>query len=109
MSQISGLEVKEINASALTGSYQNLGSVTGNPVYSGEIVNDSDVDIYISIDGSTDNIKVAADKSTPLNFYSRHNTLLQGAYIFKKGQQLQIKSATSSGSGTVYANLLTTR
>jgi len=109
MTLLSGFELKEFDSASLTGAYQNLGSVLANPAYSVYINNKSNVDVYISTDGSTDDIRVATGKELPLTYFSRHNTLLKGSCIFKKGQQLHIKQVTGAGAGDIIVNILTKR
>lgn len=91
MTLLSGFELKEFNSGSLTGAYQNLGSALANPAYYAHIYNNSSEDIYISTDGSTNDIMVLSGQILPLTFYSRHNTLIRGSCLFPKGQQLYIK------------------
>lgn len=108
MSLASGLELKEFNAASLTGSYQNLGTAILNPAYSMVLSNESDVGVYISLNGSTNDIRLSAGQILPLTAYSKHNNLLQGSYICKSGVQLQIKQVTGAGTGVIIVNILTT-
>lgn len=107
MSLVSGYELKEFNSASLTGSYQNLGAALSNAAYYGVIFNSSNVAVYISSDGTTDEIRVPAGGTLPLTYFSRHNTLTKAACIFKKGTQLQIKQVTAAGTGFICVNLMT--
>lgn len=109
MSILSGLELKEFNSASLTGSYQNFGSALSNPCYYAYFVNESDVDAYITRDGSTDQIRLPSSSQVPMTFFSWHNNYVKGSYLFSKGTQLQIKQVTASGTGAIFVNLLTTR
>lgn len=107
MSLNSDLELKEFNAASLTGSYQTFGAATSNPSYYAYFFNASDVDVYISRDGSTNDLRIPANSSLPLTYFSRHNTLTKGSSIFKKGTQLYVKQVTAAGTGTIIANIVT--
>lgn len=109
MSLVTAFELKEFDSAGLTGAYQNLGSALSNPCYYAFIVNDSDVDVYISTDGSTDEIRVPAGLGMPLTYLSRHNSLIQASVIFAKGTQISIKQVTAAGTGYITLNLLTSR
>ena len=109
MSLVTGFELKEFDSANLTGSYQNLGTALSNPCYYAYIINDSNVDVYISTDASTDEIRVPAGLGLPLTYLSRHNSLIQASVIFAKGAQLSIKQVTAAGTGFITVNILSTR
>lgn len=109
MSLLAGLELKEFNAASLSGSFQNLGSTLDNPAYQVVFSNESNVGVYITTDGSTNQIRLSAGQILSLSYYSRHNTYTEAAYVLEKGTQLQIKQVTGSGTGAIIVNVLTTR
>jgi hypothetical protein len=109
MALFAGLELKVFNAASLSGSFQNLGAVLANPCYQAVLSNESDVGVIITTDGSTSQIQLSPGQILPLSYYSRHNTLTEGAYVLKKGTQLQIKQVTAAGTGSIIVNILTTR
>lgn len=109
MSIISGKELKEFNAASLSGTYQNFGSALSSPCYYAYFVNKSDVDAYITSDGSSNQIRLPSNSTVPMTFFSWHNHYIKGSSLFAKGAQLQIKQVTAPGTGTIFVNLLTTR
>lgn len=109
MALFAGLELKEFNAASLTGSFQNFGTALSNPCYYIVISNESDVGVYISIDGTNNTIRLSPGQILPLTYFSRHNAYTEGAYVLKKGTQLSIKQVTAAGTGAIIANILTTR
>lgn len=109
MALAAGFELKEFNAASLTGSFQNLGTALLNPCYDAVLSNESDVGVYISIDGTTNIIRLSPGQILPLKNYSRHFDNTEAAYLFKKGTQLQIKQVTAAGTGAIIVNILTTR
>ena len=108
MSLLTQFELKEFDSATLTGAFQNFGSALSNPAYYAYITNDSDVDVYLTTDGSTNELRIVSGTSVPLTFFSRHNTLVKGSAIFSKGLQIQIKQVTGVGTGFISANILTT-
>lgn len=100
-------ELKEFNSASLTGSFQNFGSALSRPCYECEITNDSDVDVYISTDGSTNELRIAAATTLDMSGSTRYNTQTEGVILFKQGTQLQIRQVTAAGTGAIFANILT--
>lgn len=109
MTQVSGIELKEFDAASLTGAYQNFGSTLTNSAYYAYITNGSDVDVYLTTDGSTNQLRIHSGASVPLPYFSRHNTLTRASSVFPNGVQIQIKQVTAAGTGFISANILTTR
>jgi|GEM_PF-5920409 len=109
MALFAGFELKEFNAASLTGSFQNFGTALANPCYDAVISNESDVGVYISIDGINNIIRLSPGQILDLKNYSRHFDNTKAAYVFKKGVQLSIKQVTAAGTGAIIANILTTR
>lgn len=109
MALFAGLELKEFNAASLTGAYQDLGSVLSNPCYRAVISNESDVGVYVTSDGTTDQIRLSPGQILVLTFNSKHNNYNEGSYVFKKGTQLEIKQVTAPGTGAIIVNVQTTR
>jgi len=105
MSQFADYELKEFDASGLTGSFQNFGAALANPCFHFWIYNGSNVDVYVSLDGSNNTWRIPQDTPFFVNAYDRHNTLLEGSILIKDGTQLQIKQVTGAGTGTIIANL----
>ena len=107
MSYLSSFELKEFNAASLTGAYQNLGSALSSSCYGMVIYNDSDVDVYISTDGSTDQIRIPNGEKYEMHAYNRHFSNTQAAFLLKTGAQLYIKQVTAAGTGAISVNLAT--
>ena len=109
MALFAGFELKEFNAATLTALYQNFGTALINPCYYAVLSNESNVGVYISIDGTTDTFRLSPGQILVLNSYTRHNTLTEAAYVFKNLTQLRIKQVTAAGVGAIIVNILTTR
>ena len=98
-------ELKEFNAASLTGAYQNFGAVLSAPAVSAEIFNASNVDVYISIDGTTNHMRIPANSVLPICPYNKHNHQNKSRIVFAEGTQLSIKQVTASGTGYISANI----
>jgi hypothetical protein len=109
MALFTDFEIKEFDSASLTGSYQNFGAVLTYPCYEVIFFNGSDVDVYVSLDGTTDNIRVASGQSLPMTGFRKYSPSPDGMYLFKKGEQLQIKQVTGTGTGFIVINCLMTR
>lgn len=91
-------EIKEFDATSLSGSYQNFGSVTTHPVLVMSFYNTSDVEVYISKDGSTNNWRIPASGSLTIDSRDVKETKDQTKYCLDKGVQLEVKQVTAAGS-----------
>ena len=106
-----GFELKEFNSATLTGAYQSFGAALAAPAVSVTFINMSNVDIYISIDGSTNHMRVPAYLFAPgileIYPYSKHNHQNEDRCVFAAGTQLSVKQVTGSGAGYIIANIRT--
>lgn len=109
MAYQAGFELKEFNAASLTGAYQNLGTAIASPCYEAVISNESNVGVYISIDGVTNTFRLSPGQILDVRNYTHHFSNTEAAYVFKKGTQLSIKQVTASGSGAIIVNVYMAR
>lgn len=100
-------ELKEFDSASLTGSFQNFGSALSRPCYQCEITNDSDVDVYISTNGSRNELRIASGTTLDIIGATKYNSLTESVVLFKQGTQLQIRQVTAAGTGAIFANILT--
>lgn len=109
MALYTDFEIKEFNAASLTAGYQVFGAVLTHPCYEAEIVNESNVAVYISVDGTNNSIRVGAGMPIRMKGLPRHDTWSKGEYLLKEGTQLYIKQVTGAGTGIIVFNALMTR
>ena len=102
-----GFELKEFNAAGLGAAYANFGAVMSAPVVSVEIFNASNVEVYISIDGTTNHMRIPANSVLPIYPYNKHNHRNDARCVFAEGTQLSIKQVTTNGTGYISANVCT--
>ncbi len=103
MAQFYSFELKEFDAANLTGSFQNLGTSLSNPARYVHINNGSDVDVYITNDGSNNLFRVPAGQ--PLPMPASRDKRDEGAFIFSSQDQLQIKQTTGTGTGFIAVHI----
>lgn len=101
---LTGYEIKSFDATSLTGSYQNLGSVLSDEAVGYTIYNTSDVDVYISRDASTNEIYLPASGT----FSASSGQSDRSMFMLGKNVQLSVKQVTGAGaSGDIIANIVT--
>lgn len=98
-SRITWEPLRSRSATTFTGSYQTLGTPLAHPSFICKLVNNTSVDVTISIDGSTD-IDVAPAGSFWLYDETRYVTGVGQSPAIPKGTQIYVKGAV--GTGTVY-------
>ena len=107
MGQIYNIETKKFDATNLTGSAQNLGSATSNPVKKVSFFNTSDVSILVGgFDG--DDIELASNATLTLDENTSNQSGRSSNYYLRKGAQLTVTEVTGAGSsGDLIAILVT--
>lgn len=107
MSRVLQIQLIELNASALTGSYQNFGAVLTYPAIKIVLFNTSDVDAYISRDGTTNYVRIPAYGTLTLDESTLYFRGCDQEYYFPKGTQLEIKQVTGAGmTGAIIAHVV---
>lgn len=89
-------DIREKNFGDITGSYTVLGSALTVPPRIIAFTNSSDEEVYISSDGSSDNLRLAAN-SFKLFDVTANKTRKDGFY-FPVGTQFYVKWVGDSGS-----------
>ena len=110
MSTKTAFEIKEIDAKDVTDTYQAFGIPTENPCIVACFVNSSDVEMYISIDGIKNIIRLPAGGTVAYDTKNTEAVLDAGKYIFGKKIQLQVKLQNPLAEATwgdVFVNLVT--
>ncbi len=93
----------------ITAAYKNFGSVLTNPAVKVMFLNTTDIDVYISIDGTTNKWAVPSGVGITWD-ESTYNIPNKGQeYYLAVGTQLTVTRAgtVNSTSGNVYANIIT--
>lgn len=82
--------IRELDAATITNGYQNLGSVLGRDAFRLTIINNTNGDVYVSTDGSTNQMKFPAYSARILD--DKTNDMYR-----KKGTQFSIKYSIVPG------------
>lgn len=95
-------EIRTRAASTFNGSYQTLGSVLAHPAVLLKIINNSSVDVTISLDGSTDQIFIPDGTFTLYDINTNHQD--ENIFAAAAGTQFYVKGA--NGTGSVYLEVV---
>ncbi len=110
MSRKIAFELKEIEATSVTSVYQNFGSVTKNPCIVADIINTSDTEMYLSVNGVDNVLRVPAGGTITFDTSSVKDHADESVYVLGVNIQLQIKLQnilSPATWGNVYTHLLT--
>lgn len=91
------------DSSTFDNTYQTLGSSLSEAGVLVKVINDSNVDVDVSTDGTTDMDYVPAGTFFLYDLRTNHGPEVQ--FAFKKGTQFYIKGA-AAGSGSVYLTVI---
>ena len=101
-------ELKEFDATNLDGTYKTLGSALSNPATKLQFLNTSDVDIYISDDGSSNKFRIPAGASITFDESTAPLPNKGQEYYLSKGTQLYVTQVSGAGSdGDLIAHIIT--
>ncbi len=90
---------------SISGSYAALGTKLLNPARIIKIVNTTDADVLISVDGTADHDIVPAGGFFLYDLTTNHAGNLQGFY-FPQGTQFYVKQVSAPTSGSVYLTVV---
>lgn len=108
MSRILPIELKEFVASTLNGSYQNFGSALAHPAIKIQVFNTSDVDAYISKNGSSNMARIPAYGTLTLDESTLYFRGIDQEYYLPAGTQLTVRQVTAPGTtGNLIAHIIT--
>lgn len=107
MSELTKVELIELDTATLTGTYQDFGSASAGPVYKVQFINPSNVACYIT-DGTSE-YRIGAEGTVTLDEVYMRNTNVSAKYQNPKGTQFQIKQVTAAGVGTIWGHLVVDR
>jgi hypothetical protein len=98
----------QLDATTLSGTYQDVGSALTSPAISFVIYNTSDVDVQLSFDdGTTAGPIVPAGGTFSDNRYNQIQNVEEGLFILPVGAQVQAKQVTGAGtSGNITLNMV---
>lgn len=108
MSRILPIELKEFVATTLNGTYQNFGSALAHPAIKMQVYNNSDVDVYISKNGTSNMLRIPAYGTLTLDESTLYFRGIDQEYYLPLGTQLTVKQVTGAATvGSIIAHIIT--
>ena len=109
MSRILPIELKEFDATTLSGTNQNFGSILLNPAIKINIFNTSNVDVYLNYTGTVNiHLRIPAGGVLTLDESTLYFRGIDQEYYIPKGAQLQLKQVTApAATGNIIAHIVT--
>ena len=92
--------VRSLAFGAISPTYAPIGTAFGHAMRVLHFINNTDADMMISFDNSTDNIPVLANSFALYDLTSDQDAL--ESFRYEKGSQLYIKSISALTMGTFY-------
>lgn len=87
----------------ISGSYAKIGAILDNNWRMFRVINNTNGDVFISVDGTTNNLFVPAGSFVLYDVSTNTaNTSDNDAMVFQIGTQFWIKQSTAPSSGSVY-------
>ena len=99
------IERQSRDSATFDGTFQTLGSALSDPACLIKVVNNSTVDIDISVDGTTNHDFVPAGSFFLYDLRANHGR--ENDFVFIKGTQVYVKGA--AGTGSVYLTVIRER
>lgn len=99
---------RSLDATTLSGTYQNVGSSLETAAISFVIYNTSDVAVQLSFDGGMNDGPIVPASSVFSDWvYNKRNIQETGMYLLPKGCQIQAMEVTGAGSsGNIIINIV---
>lgn len=92
--------VRSLAFGSITGSYQTLGTAFTHAMRVLHFINDTDGDMMISFDGTTDNAPVLADSFSLYDLTSDQDS--NEMFRYENGTQIYVKFLSAPTKGTFY-------
>ncbi len=108
MGRILPVELKEFDAAAIDGSYQEFGVPFANPAIKISFFNTSNVDVYVSQTDGINYFRLPAYSTLTLDESFLYRNGIDQEYYFPRGTQLLLTTVTAPGtSGSIIAHVVT--
>jgi hypothetical protein len=113
MSRVLPIELKEFDATTLSGSPQNFGSVLANPAIKISVFNTGNTDAYVSYDGLiggvAQKLRIPAGGALTLDESTLYFRGVDQEYYFPRNAQLKVQAVTgaSTAGGSIIAHVVT--
>jgi len=98
--------LRSLSYTSLSGSYVALGAPYQDPARMIKFTNETDADVTISFDGTTDHDIVPAGTSQIYDFCSNRTTTPNDFLVQIEGTQCYVATAGSPSAGSVYLTVM---
>ena len=100
--------VREVAFGSITGSYTTVGAVTAHNARLVIFNNSTDKDLYLSVDGSTNNFRIASNSFKLIDLTANMSSNSEDAYFLPIQTQFWVKqtSAGAPGSGNLWIEVI---
>jgi hypothetical protein len=95
----------EVAFGSITGSYTAFGPPLPGHARIVVFTNATDKDVYVSVDGSTNNFRIASNSFKLFDFST--NRIQNDGLFVQEGTQFYIKYASAPGSGSAWIEVIT--
>jgi len=92
--------IREIAAASILASYTAVGSATDDNARLIRLVNDTDADVYVSIDGTTNHLRIKANSFLLLDMMS--NRTAHSTLFLAKGVTFSVKRVSGAPTSGVF-------
>jgi len=98
---VAPITLSSFDSANLIANYQLLSATAGipHPIFYGKIVNNSNVPVTVSYDGTTDHDFVRANTDAPINFQTNNQPTNQNALL---PQYTKVYVKGNAGAGLIY-------
>lgn len=98
--------IRSVAYGSITGSYVALGSALAYPARIICFTNTTDKDMFLSTDGTTNQILVPAGSFKLFDITTNHRPINQDDFCFAIGTQFYIKYSAAPSNGSVYIEVI---
>ena len=98
--------IRSVGYASITGSYVALGAALAYPARIICFTNTTDQDVFLSTDGSTDQVLVPAGSFKLFDITTNHRPVNQDDFCFAVGTQWYIKYASAPSKGSAYIEVI---
>ena len=98
--------IKTLGFAGISAAYATVGAVTGKTIKAFCVSNDTEGDMYFSIDGVVDHMYLAAGSFRLYDLQSNMNSNDDDSFVLSVGTQFYVKQITAPVSGSVYVECI---
>jgi len=98
--------IKTLGFAGISAAYATVGAATSKTIKAFCVSNDTEGDMYFSIDGTDDHMYLAAGSFRLYDLQSNMNSNDDDSFVLSVGTQFYVKQITAPVSGSVYVECI---